>query len=75
MSIWHCNTISRSLRKNDINFREDMDVAGRILIVHRLDEDYGIAPYRAQSREDVDCDCARCDGDASFVLLGSSSDS
>ena len=39
-----------------------------------LDEECGIAQYRAQNREDVDCACARYDGDRSFRLLGSSSD-
>ena len=32
----------------------------------------GIAPYQAQSREDVDCACVRYDGDVSFGLLGNS---
>ena len=56
--------------------------AGRILIAQggycsciSLDEGFGIAPYRVQSRDDVDCACTRYDGDSSFGLFGSSSDS
>ena len=75
-SLCHRNTVSRSLR------REDIDFTGKILIAQGgywlcicLDEECGIAPYRERSREDVDCACARYDGDVSFGLLGSSSDS
>ena len=40
-----------------------------------MNEEFGISPYRVQSREDVDCACARYDCDGSFGSLGSSSDS
>ena len=62
-SLWHCNTISRSLR------REDIDSCGKILaqggycLCIWMDEEFGIAPYRVQSRDDVDCTCTRYDDD------------